>query len=76
MTLPIPNQGGPPLRIRHDERADRAVITLPEAHMAMMVLSRLYLLRVEQVTGWDVEPADSPNGRGPMEIVIKHPRSF
>ena len=25
--------------------------------MAVVVLTRLYLLRVEHVTGWDVEPA-------------------
>ncbi len=52
------SQAAAPLRVRHDERADRAVITAaPEAYMAMVVLTRLHLLTPEQVAGWDVEPA-------------------
>ena len=47
----------PPLHVRHDKRADRAVITVPEAHMAMVILTRPDLLRLEQVTCRDVEPA-------------------
>jgi hypothetical protein len=30
---------------------------MPEAHMAMVILTRLHLLTLEQVAGWDVEPA-------------------
>ena len=46
------------LHVRHDERADRAVTNADsEAHMTVIVLTRLYLLRFEQVAGWDVEPA-------------------
>jgi hypothetical protein len=46
------------LNIRHDERADRAVLTaLPEAYVAMAVLTRLHLLTLEQVAGRDVKPA-------------------
>src|SRR5262245_55281693 len=52
------SQAAAPLRVRHDERADRAVITAaPEAYMAMVVLTRLHLLTREQVAGRDVEPA-------------------
>jgi hypothetical protein len=52
---PIPAAGM--LYVRHDERADRAVITtVPEAHMAIAVLTRLHLLTFEQVAGRDVEP--------------------
>ena len=44
------------LRVQHNERADRAVITAtPEAHMAMGVLARLHLLTLEQVTCRHVE---------------------
>jgi hypothetical protein len=51
-------QAAAALRVRHDERADRAVITAaPEAYMAMVVLTRLHLLTPEQVAGRDVEPA-------------------
>jgi len=47
-----------PLHVRHDERADRAVVTAAaEAHMAMVILTRLDLLMLEQVACWDVEPA-------------------
>ena len=46
------------LHVRHDERADRAVTNaVSKAHMTVIVLTRLYLLRFEQVAGWDVEPA-------------------
>src|SRR5262249_13193526 len=46
------------LHVRYDERADRAANSaLSDAHMAMVVLTRLYLLTLEQVAGWDVEPA-------------------
>ena len=49
---------GPSLNVRHDERADRTVITaVSKAHMAMEVLTRLNLLTLEQVAGWDIEPA-------------------
>src|SRR5262245_63577467 len=52
------SQAAAPLRVRHDERADRAAITAaPEAYMAMVVLTRLHLLTLEHVAGWDVEPA-------------------
>ena len=47
-----------PLHVWHDERADRAVIApMPEAHMTMVILTRLDLLTLEQVACWDVEPA-------------------
>ena len=46
-----------PLHVRHDERTDRAVIAVTDAHMAMVILTGLYLLSVEQVTGRDVKPA-------------------
>jgi hypothetical protein len=47
-----------PLHIRHDERADRAVFAAaPEAYVAMVVLTRLHLLTLEQVAGRDVKPA-------------------
>ena len=50
--------GNSPLYVRHDERADRTVITaVSKAHMAMEVLTRLNLLTLEQVAGWDIEPA-------------------
>ena len=46
------------LGVRHDEGADRAMITTaPEAYMAIVVLTRLYLLTLEHVAGRDVEPA-------------------
>ena len=45
------------LSVRHDKRADRAVTTsVTEAHMAMLVLTWLDLLRLEQVAGRDIEP--------------------
>ena len=48
----------PWLHIRHDERADRAVFAAaPEAYVAMVVLTRLHLLTLEQVAGGDVRPA-------------------
>ena len=46
-----------PLRVRRDERTDRAVITMPEAYMAMAILTRLNLLSVKQIASGDVEPA-------------------
>jgi hypothetical protein len=47
-----------PLHVGHDERTDRAMITTtPEAYMAIVVLTRLYLLTLEHVAGRDVEPA-------------------
>ena len=46
-----------PLHVRHDERTDRAVIAVPDAHMAMVILTGLYLLSIEQVTRRDVKPA-------------------
>jgi len=50
-------QATAPLHVRHDERANRTVVLgVPEAHMAMSVLTWLHLLRQEQVAGWDVEP--------------------
>jgi hypothetical protein len=50
--------GDSPLRVRHDERADRAVVTaLPDADMAIVVLAWLDLLTLEQVACRDVEPA-------------------
>jgi hypothetical protein len=50
--------GRPALHIRHDERADRAMIAAaPEAYMAVVVLTRLHLLTVEQVAGRDLKPA-------------------
>ena len=53
---PIPAAGL--LKVRHDERADRAVITaVPEAYMAIVILTRLDLLTPELVTCRDVEPA-------------------
>jgi len=46
------------LYIRHDERADRAVITaVPEAHMTMPILARLDLLALEQAVCRNIEPA-------------------
>jgi len=33
------------------------ITAAPEAHMAMVVLTRLHLLMLEQVAGGDVEPA-------------------
>jgi hypothetical protein len=49
--------GDSPLYVRHDERADRTVITaVSKAHMAMEVLTRLDLLTLEQIAGWDIEP--------------------
>ena len=48
----------PILNVWHDERTDRAVIAaVSDAHMAMAVPTQLYLLRVEQVTSRDEEPA-------------------
>jgi hypothetical protein len=50
----------PLLNVRHDERADRAVITgATEAHMAMLVLTWLHLFTLEQIAGRDVEPTRS-----------------
>ena len=47
-----------PLHVRHDKCADRTVITpAAEAHMAMMILTRLDLFTLEQVACRDVEPA-------------------
>src|SRR6266849_11082923 len=47
-----------PLHVRHDECADRAVVTpAAKAHMAMVILTRLDLLTLEQVACRDVEPA-------------------
>jgi hypothetical protein len=54
-TYPSEPRSMPPVHVRHDKRANRAVITMPEAHMAMVILTRL--LTLEQVAGWDVEPA-------------------
>jgi hypothetical protein len=52
------NRWNNPLYVRHDERADRTVITaVSKAHMAMEVLTRLHLLTLEEVAGWDIEPA-------------------
>ena len=49
-----------PLHVRHDESADRAVTTAsPETNMAMVVLTRLHLLTLEQIASRDVEPAGS-----------------
>jgi hypothetical protein len=46
------------LHIRHDERADRAMFAaVPKAYVAMVVLTRLHLLTLEQVAGRDVKPA-------------------
>ena len=47
----------PLLNVRHDERTDRAVIAVPDADMAIVILTGLYLLSVEQVTGREVKPA-------------------
>src|SRR5262245_65722622 len=48
----------PPLHIWYDERANRAAIAAaPEAYMAVVVLTRLHLLTLEQVAGRDVSPA-------------------
>ena len=48
------------LHVRHNESADRAVTTTPpETNMAMVVLTRLHLLTLEQIAGRDVEPAGS-----------------
>ena len=33
------------------------MIAVPDAHMTMVILTGLYLLSVEQVTGRDVKPA-------------------
>ena len=44
------DQAGRLLYIRHDERADRAMITaVPEAHMTMPILARLDLLTLERL---------------------------
>ena len=49
--------GDRPLHIRYDERADRAMFAAaPEAYVAMVVLTRLHLLTLEQVAGRDVKP--------------------
>jgi hypothetical protein len=55
---PAGGSGQVPLHVWHDERANRAVITsVTETHMAMVVLTRLHLLRLKQVAGGDIEPA-------------------
>ena len=33
------------------------IAAVPDAHMAMVILTRLHLLTVEQVPGRDIEPA-------------------
>jgi hypothetical protein len=54
MAVPIT----PTLSVRHDERTDRAVVPpVSDAHMAMVILTRPDLLRLEQVTCRDIEPA-------------------
>ena len=56
----VPSESAISLHVRHDERADRAVITAaPETNMAMVVLTRLHLLALEQIASRDVEPAGS-----------------
>ena len=41
----------PLLNVWHDERTDRAVVpSVSDAHMAMVILTRPDLLRLEQVT--------------------------
>jgi len=47
----------PLLNVRHDERTDRAVIALSDAHMAMMIPTRLDLITREQVSRWNIKPA-------------------
>src|SRR6516165_5413466 len=47
----------PLLHVRHDERTDRAVIALSDAHMAMMIPTRLDLITREQVSRWNIKPA-------------------
>ena len=50
--------GDSPVHVRHNERADRVVITAaPKTHMTVVILTRLHLFTLEQVAGWDVEPA-------------------
>ena len=46
------------LHVWHDERAYRAMATAAsEAHVAIVVLTRLHLFTLEQVACRDVEPA-------------------
>ena len=46
-----------PLHIRHDERANGAVIAaMSKTHMAVEVLTRLHLLTLKEVAGGDIEP--------------------
>ena len=48
----------PLLNVRHDERADRAVIAAEsDTHMTKVVLAGLHLLTREQVARWHVKPA-------------------
>jgi hypothetical protein len=60
-TFGVPSRFGnwrPELHVRHDERADRAVInSATETHMAMVVLTWLHLFTLEQVASRDIEPA-------------------
>ena len=49
----------PLLNVRHDERTDRAVIALSDAHMAMMIPTRLDLITREQVSRWNIKPAEN-----------------
>jgi hypothetical protein len=49
---------GPCLNVRHDERAERAVIAaVSDTHMAKVVLTGLHLITREQVACWNVKPA-------------------
>ena len=58
-TIAVPaRMNGPSLNVRHDERADRAVIAaVSDTHMAMMILTGSDLLMREQVACWNVKPA-------------------
>ena len=47
----------PLLNVGHDERTDRAMIAVSDAHMAMMILTRLDLITREQVSRWNIKPA-------------------
>lgn len=60
------------LSVRNDERTDREVIMLPETHMAMPVLTRLYLLNVEQVTGRD----EQPSGNRLHQLIAGHGKAI
>jgi hypothetical protein len=57
--IPLPaRMNGPSLNVRHDERADRAVIAAEsDTHMTKVVLAGLHLLTREQVARWNVKPA-------------------